>query len=201
MTKVQLPTRTCFYDRISEKRIALEEAARLEQENASFAKREAELAPAPAPIIALEGATSSFNFGGFNLAFPAGFHFRDIQTTLEHEGEPIILTIKRRDVMQGQTLQQLFDTALQTLRTIYPQLRIIRQRDYSVAGSAAKCLDFHFNMGHAERHGRLVGAIVPVAGSDELQWLNISCVIDPTKPALSLWLVDFDSMLEGLAAR
>jgi len=26
-------------------------------------------------------------------------------------------------------------------------------------------------------------------------------VIDPTKPVLSLWLVDFDSMLEGLTAR
>jgi hypothetical protein len=192
-------TRTSIYDRISAKRIALEEAARLEQLNAPVVVPASE--PEPVAVVALQDTPSSFNFGGFNLAFPAGFHFRDIQTTLEHEGEPIILTIKRRDVMQGQTLQQLFDTALQTLRTIYPQLRIIRQRDYSVAGSAAKCLDFHFNMGHAERHGRLVGAIVPVAGSDELQWLNISCVIDPTKPALSLWLVDFDSMLEGLAAR
>lgn len=192
-------TRTSIYDRISAKRIALEEAARLEQQNAPVVVSAPEAEPVA--VVALQDTPSSFNFGGFNLAFPAGFHFRDIQTTLEHEGEPITLTIKRRDVMRGQNLQQLFDAGVQTLRTIYPQLRIIRQRDYSVAGSAAKCLDFHFKIGHAERHGRLVGAIVPVAGSDEVQWLNISCVIDPTKPALSLWLIDFDSMLEGLAAR
>jgi len=34
-----------------------------------------------------------------------------------------------------------------------------------------------------------------------LQWLEISCLIDPTKPDLSLWLADFDSMLGGLAAQ
>lgn len=191
--------RTSIYDRISAKRIALEEAARLEQQNAPVVEQAPE--PELVPVVALQGTPSSFNFGGFNLAFPAGFNFRDIQTTIEHEGEPIILTIKRRDVAQGQNLEKLFDGSVQTFRTIYPELRIIRQREYSVAGNAAKCLDFHFKIGHAERHGRLVGAIVPVAGSDEVQWLNISCVIDPTKPALSLWLVDFDSMLEGLAAR
>lgn len=192
-------TRTSIYDRISAKRIALEEAARLEQQNAPVVEQAPE--PEPLPVVALQGTPSSFNFGGFNLAFPAGFNFRDIQTTIEHEGEPIILTIKRRDVAQGQNLEKLFDASVQMFRTIYPELRIIRQREYSVAGSAAKSLDFHFKIGHAERHGRLVGAIVPVAGSDEVQWLNISCVIDPTKPVLSLWLVDFDSMLEGLAAR
>lgn len=191
-------TRTSIYDRISAKRIALEEAARLEQQNAPVVEQAPE--PEPLPVVALQGTPSSFNFGGFNLAFPAGFNFRDIQTTIEHEGEPIILTIKRRDVAQGQNLEKLFDASVQMFRTIYPELRIIRQREYSVAGSAAKSLDFHFKIGHAERHGRLVGAIVPVAGSDEVQWLNISCVIDPTKPVLSLWLVDFDSMLDGLAA-
>lgn len=192
-------TRTSLYDRISAKRIALEEAARLEQLNAPVVVPAPE--PEPVTVVALQDTPSSFNFGGFNLVFPEGFHFREIQTTLEHEGEPIILTIKRRDVVQSQNLQQLFDAGVQTLRTIHPDLRIIRQRDYSVAGSAAKCLDFHCKIGQAERHGRLVGAIVPVAGSDEVQWLDIACVIDPTKPALSLWLVDFDSMLEGLAAR
>jgi hypothetical protein len=192
-------TRTCFYDRISERRIALEEAALLEQQNAAIAKREAELAPPP--VVPLQDAPSSFSFGGFTLAFPMGFNFRDIQTTLEHEGEPITLTIKRRDVAQGQNLETLFDVSVQTIRTHHPELRIIRQRDCSVAGSPAKCVDFHCKIGHTERHGRMVGAIVPVVGSDETQWLDISCVIDPTKPALSLWLVDFDTMLEGLTAR
>nr|WP_314531231.1 hypothetical protein [uncultured Pseudomonas sp.] len=192
-------TRTSLFDRISAKRIALEEAARLEQQNAPIVEAEAEAEPVP--VVALQDAPSSFNFGGFNLAFPSGFNFRDIQTTIEHEGEPIILTINRRDVAQGQNLENLFDGSVQSFHRIYPQLRVIRQREYSLAGNAAKCVDFHFKIGHAERHGRLVGAIVPVVGRDEVQWLNISCVIDPTKPVLSLWLVDFDSMLEGLTAR
>jgi hypothetical protein len=70
-----------------------------------------------------------------------------------------------------------------------------------VAGSAAKSVDLHFKSGHAERHARLVGALVPVAGRDDAQWLSIACEIDPARPALSLWLVDFDDMLDGLAVR
>jgi hypothetical protein len=190
--------RTSIYDRISEKRLAREEAERLALEQAAVAP---EPEPEPVPVIALQNTPSSFTFGGFNLAFPSGFDFRDIQTTIEHEGEPIILTIKRRDVRQGQALPELFEESVQTFRKLYPDMRVIRQRDYLVAGSAAKSLDFHFKIGHGERHGRLVGAVVPVDGSEGLQWLSISCVIDPTKPSLSHWLIDFDSMLDGVAAR
>ncbi|POA17587.1 hypothetical protein C1886_21285 [Pseudomonas sp. FW300-N1A1] len=189
-------TRTCIYDRISAKRIAREEAARLEQQAASIIVPEPE--PEPEAVVPLQETPSSFTFGGFNLAFAAGYRFRDIQVTLEHEGEPIVLTINRRDVQLGQTLEALFETSVQGYRTLYPELRIIRQRDGRVAGSAAKSLDFHFKTGHADRHGRLVGAIVPVAGNDDVQWLSISCAIDPTRPVLSHWLLDFDSMLDGL---
>jgi hypothetical protein len=190
--------RTSIYDRISEKRLAQEEAAR-EQQALPIVKPELE--PEPEPVVALQELPSSFSFGGFNLAFAPGFNFRDIHTTLEHEGEPIVLTIKRRDVRQGQTLEQLLDESMQPFRKLYPQLRIIRELDRNVAGNAAKSLDFHFMMtGQSERHGRLVGAIVPVAGRDDRQWLSISCVIDPTKPSLSHWLIDFDSMLDGLAS-
>ncbi|WP_268796888.1 hypothetical protein [Pseudomonas huanghezhanensis] len=190
--------RTSIYDRISEKRLALEEAAR-EQAMLPVAIPEPELEPEP--VIALQDAPSSFSFGGFNLLFPTGFNFRDIQTTLEHEGEPIVLTIKRRDVRQGQSLTQMFEESMQPFRKLYPQLRIIRERDCTVAGNAAKSVDFHFVMGHGERHSRLVGALVPVIGRDDPQWLSISCVIDPTKPVLSLWLADFDGILDGLAVR
>ncbi|MCK8668447.1 hypothetical protein M1M11_26570 [Pseudomonas azerbaijanoccidens] len=191
--------RTSLYDRISEKRIAQEEAARIEQSSAPVIEPEPE--PEPEPVVALEDTPSSFTFAGFNLAFPTGFHFREIQTTVEHEGEPVSLTIKRRDVQQGQTLDQLFQAAVQAFREEHSDVRIIRQRDVSVAGSAAKSADLHFKSGHADRHARLVGALVPVAGRDTVQWLSIACEIDPARPALSLWLVEFDGMLDGFAVR
>jgi hypothetical protein len=192
-------TRVSLYDRISEKRIAQEEAERLAQQNAPLVQPEPE--PEPEPVVALQDAPSSFTFGGFNLVFPTGFNLREVQTIVDHQGEPVSLTIKRRDVQQGQTLEQLFEDSLQAFRKDHPDVRIIRQRDVSVAGSAAKSVDLHFKSGHADRHARLVGALVPVAGSDDVQWLSIACEIDPARPALSLWLADFDGMLDGLAAR
>jgi len=192
--------RTSIYDRISAKREAQEEADRLAK--LAEAAKVAEPVPEPTPEpVALQDVPSGFSFAGFNLQFPAGFRFCDIQTTLEHEGEPVTLQIRRRDVRAGQTLEQLFEAAILALRESNPQLRVIRQRDCHLAGSAAKALDFHFNAGHEPRHGRLVGALVPIEGSNTLQWLDISCVIDPTRPSLSLWLVEFDLMLEGLALR
>lgn len=187
-----------IYDRISAKREVQQEAARLAEQAELAGKPEPEPEPVPA---GLQDVSSSFTFGGFDLAFPEGYRFRDIQTTLEHEGEQVTLNIRRRDARARQTLEQLFDAAIQALREMHPQLRVIRQRDCRLAGNAAKAVDFHFNAGHEARHGRLVGALVPVTGSDKLQWLDISCVIDPTKPGLSLWLADFDRMLDGLAPR
>lgn len=189
--------RTSMYDRISEKRLAAEAAAREEELlKAQAVKPE----PEPEPVTPLKNMPSSFSFGGFELLFPQGFSFRDIQTTIEHEGDQVVLTIKRRDVPEGATLDNLLAESMQTFRKLYPELRVIRERDCTVAGSAAKAVDFYFAIGHAERHGRLVGSIVPVADQRESQWLTLSCVIDPVKPNLSLWLVDFDNMLSGMAA-
>ncbi len=188
-------TRTSIYDRISAKREAQEEAARLAKLAAAASEPEPQPEPEPA---ALQETTSRFTFGGFDLVFPDGFRFRDIQTVIEHEGEPVSLRIRRRDVRAKQSLEQLFDASIRALRETSPQLRVIRQRDSSLAGNAAKVLDFHFTVGHEQRHGRLIGALVPVEGCDEVQWLDISCVIDPAKPSLSLWLAEFDIMLAGL---
>ncbi|MFV3284422.1 hypothetical protein ACNFCI_10255 [Pseudomonas sp. NY15356] len=193
-------SRTSIYDRISAKREAQQEAARLAELAQAASVPEPVVEPEPVPV-ALQDVASGFTFGGFTLQFPVGFRFRDIQTTLEHEGEPVTLKIRRRDVRSRQTLEQLFEAAIQALRELNPQLRVIRQRDCYVAGSPAKAVDFHFNAGHEPRHGRMVGALVPVEGSDSLQWLDISCVIDPTRPSLSQWLTDFDRMLDGLALR
>ncbi|WP_349974188.1 hypothetical protein [Pseudomonas sp. WHRI 8519] len=188
-----------IYDRISAKREALEEEARLAKLAEASSVLEPEPEPEPEPVpVALRDVASGFTFGGFNLQFPAGFRFRDIQTTLEHEGEPVSLKIRRRDAPAQQTLEQLFDASIQALRESNSTLRVIRQRDCSLAGNAAKVLDFHFSAGLEQRHGRLVGALVPVEGQDKLQWVDISCVVDPSRPALSLWLIQFDSMLAGL---
>ncbi|MBO9551036.1 DcrB-related protein [Pseudomonas sp.] len=189
-----------IYDRISARREALEEEARLAKLVEAAKAAEPEPEPEPVPV-ALQDVASGFTFGGFNLQFPAGFRFRDIQTTLEHEGEPVSLNIRRRDVRAQQSLAQLFEAAIQALREQNPQLRVIRQRDCHVAGSPAKALDFHFNAGHEPRHGRLVGTLVPVEGSDMPQWLDLACVIDPTNPGLSQWLAEFDRMLDGFALR
>lgn len=189
--------RTNIYDRISEKRIAAEKAALEQQAALANAKPE----PEPEVIVPMTHAPSRFSFGGFDLLFPEGFSFRDIQTTIEYEGDPVVLTIKRRDVREGATLDDLLDEAMQHFRKLYPQLRVIRELDCKLAGSAAKVVDFHFTIGNAERHGRLVGSVVPVAGQQAPQWISLSCVIDPIKPNLSLWLADFDDMLSGMAAR
>lgn len=187
-----------IYDRISAKREAQEEAARLAR--LAEAAHVPEPVPEPEPVpAALQDVGSAFTFAGFTLQFPIGFRFRDIQTTIEHEGEPISLSIRRRDVRARQPLEQLFEGAIQALRELNPQLRVIRQRDCHLAGNPAKVLDFHFNAGHEPRHGRLVGALVPIAGSESLQWLDISSAIDPSKPGLSQWLAEFDRMLDGFA--
>ncbi|MFK3814994.1 hypothetical protein ACI2KG_00025 [Pseudomonas sp. NPDC089407] len=190
--------KTSIYDRLSAKREAQEQAAR--QARLAEAANLPEPVPEAQPVpIALLDVASGFTFAGLNLQFPAGFRFRDIQTTLEHEGEPVSLRIRRRDVRSRQPLQLLFEDAVQALRESTPQLRLIRQRDCHMAGHPAKVLDFHFNTGHEPRHGRLVGALVPVVGSDSQQWLDISTVIDPSKPGLSQWLAEFDRMLDGFA--
>ncbi|TDF86148.1 hypothetical protein [Pseudomonas sp. H9] len=193
-------SRPSIYDRISAKREAQQQAARLATLEVAASVPVPLPEPEPEPA-ALQDVASGFTFGGFNLQFPVGFRFRDIQTTLEHEGEPVTLTVRRRDVRSRQPLEHLFEAAIQALRELNPELRLIRLRDCHLAGSAAKALDFHFNAGHEPRHGRLVGALVPVEGCDAPQWLDISCVIDPTIPGLSLWLAEFDRMLDGLALR
>ncbi|WP_263226217.1 hypothetical protein [Pseudomonas alabamensis] len=190
-----------IYDRIAAKRAAQEEAARLAKLAEAASEQEAAVeAAVPIPMAALDVA-SSFTFAGFNLQFPQRFRFRDVQTTLEHEGELIALSIRRRDVRAAQTLDQLFEAAIHALRERHPQVRVIRQRDGHLAGNPAKVLDFHFQAGSEPRHGRLVGALVPVEGAQMPQWLDVSTVIDPTRPGLSQWLAEFDQVLDGLALR
>lgn len=189
-------TRTSMYDRISERRIALEALAREEEE------RRAAESPAQAqnvvPLAMQDEAPTVFNLGGFSFGFPAALRFEDLQITAMLNGEPVAIGVQRRSVTHERTLDQAFDEAVQDLHERHGSLRVIRRRDSTLAGSDALALDFLFRVGHQERHGRLVGAMVPVADRNERQWLAITCVIDPEKPALKGWLLDFDNMLNGL---
>lgn len=191
--------RASLYDRISAKRVADEEAARKAALDAPVVEVAPE--PEPEPVTPLQEVPSSFSFSGLSLAFPETVRFLEVQATVEYKGQPLRLDIKRRNVMQGEVLETLFKRSIQAFHAQDPELRVIRQRECTLLGCAAKALDFHFNVDQTQQHARLVGALVPLVGSDAVQWLEISCLIDPAQPDLSSWLVDFDSMLVELAGR
>lgn len=192
--------RTSLYDRISERRLADEALAREEAVRAA-AQRERELIevaiPVPQPLL---NAPCSFNFGGFQFSFPEGFRCSAIEATVEVGGEPVVVSIQRRDVPEEATLAEAFAEAVKALQPLHGEVQVIRHYETLLAGNAALALDFHFRAGLEERHGRLIGSIVPCADHNERQWLSVGCVIDSEKPALKTWLLDFDSMLEGLTA-
>lgn len=191
--------RTSMYDRLSEQRLAREEAERLalEQVAAEPVADIIEVTP-PAPLL---DTPSSFNFGGFNFVFPEGLAFSDISAVTHLDGEEITISVQRRSVTEARTLAQSFAGARNELGARHSDMRIIRQRESMLAGNPAMVLDFIFRAGHEERHGRLIGAIVPLADENQRQWLSVSCVIDPEKPALKGWLLEFDDMLGRLALR
>ncbi|QQQ50291.1 hypothetical protein JJQ97_23700 [Pseudomonas syringae] len=193
-------TRTSLYDRISERRLADEALAREAAERAAAQQaleRVEALIAVPKPLL---DAPCSFNFGGFHFGFPEGFQCNAIEATVQVGGEPVVVSIQRRDVPEEATLAEAFAEAVKALQPLHGEVQVIRHYETLLAGNAALALDFHFRAGLEERHGRLIGAIVPCADHNERQWLSVGCVIDSEKPALKTWLLDFDSMLEGLTA-
>lgn len=193
-------TRTSLYDRISERRLADEALAREEAERAA-AQQALDIIQAAIPVPQpLRDATCSFNFGGFRFGFPEGFGCSAIDATVQVDGEPVVVSIQRSDVPEEANLAGAFAEAVKALQPLYGNVRVIRQYETLLAGNAALALDFHFRVSFEERHGRLIGSIVPVADHNERQWLSVGCVIDSEKPALKTWLLDFDVMLEGMTA-
>lgn len=191
--------RTSIYDRISENRLKAEALAREEADRIADEPM-VEVAEVALPA-SLQHMGSSFNFGGFEFSFPKDLTVCDIAVTAQVKGEPVSISMERRPAAEGSSLAKAFAETREALAARYPGVRIIRQRESALAGNPAMVLDFIFRVGHGERHGRLAGAIVPLAGGKEHQWLCIACVIDPQKPALSDWLLNFDNMLTGLAPR
>ncbi|UFI44741.1 hypothetical protein [Pseudomonas savastanoi] len=193
-------TRTSLYDRISERRLADEALAREEAERAA-AQQALDIIQAAIPVPqALRDATCSFNFGGFHFGFPEDFQCNAIEASVQVGGEPVVVSIQRRDVPEEATLAEAFAEAVKALQPLHGEVQVIRHYETLLAGNAALALDFHFHAGLEERHGRLIGSIVPCADHNERQWLSVGCVIDSEKTALKTWLLDFDSMLEGLTA-
>jgi len=149
--------------------------------------------------LAVLAAPSRFAFAGVDLVLPASVRFCDIQLRLEHGGEPVHLTIRRRDAKSNQDLERSIHAALVDLLDDGSPLKVIRQDERGFAGSRGAVVDFHFIAAHEARHGRLFGALLPVPGDGgQQQWLDISCVIDPSRPALSGWLAEFDGLIDSL---
>lgn len=171
-----------------------EAAAKAATEAAALA-----LAPQPGPVIEMKSQPSRICLGGFSFELPAGFTFRDVDMGIECDGQPVTLKIKRREVSETDELASLFDVEIDAACDSCANLRIIRRYDSLFGGSEAKTVDFSFMAGAQNRHGRLVGAIVPLRGVDQRQWLSVLCVMDASQPGLATWLIHFDDMLAAVA--
>lgn len=171
-----------------------EAAAKAAAEAAALA-----LAPKPVPVTEMRSQPSRISLGGFSFKLPAGFAFHDVDMSIECDGQPVTLKIKRRELSETDELAPLFDAEVDAACQSYADLRIIRRYDCLFGGSEAKAVDFSFMAGAQNRHGRLVGAIVPLLGADQRQWLSVLCVMDASQPSLATWLIHFDDMLAAVA--
>lgn len=171
-----------------------EAAAKAATEAAALA-----LAPQPVPVIEMTSQPSRICLGGFSFELPAGFAFRDVDMGVECDGQPVTLKIKRREVSETDEFASLFDAEVDAACHLCANLRIIRRYDCLFGGSEAKAVDFSFMAGAQNRHGRLVGAVVPLLGADQRQWLSVLSVMDASQPGLATWLIHFDDMLAAVA--
>ncbi|MBJ7223500.1 MULTISPECIES: hypothetical protein [unclassified Brenneria] len=181
-----------IYDRLHQRRqAALDEVQQAEQAPAP------EVPPAqPEPLLLAE-CQSSIQFAGLTFALP-GERTRASETLIERDGGIATLRIKRQPVPNHLTLEHAAASALENLQKKHPGLAVIRQSDRLLAGHPAHAIDYQF-IGTRPRHGRLVGAIVPTDGQGR-QWLDIATQFDPTHAAFGDWLIDFDAILDTVAA-
>lgn len=190
--------RTSIYDRISEKRLADEARAREEAERVANAPPLV-IEPEPVEPVPLQLACNELKLAGLNLVLPQEAALRDIDITLDRNGLPVTLSAKRRAAPDGLTLEHSATLYADNLRRLYPDLAIVRQADYLLAGHQAIALDYVFTQGQITRHGRAVSSIIAQPSGGERHWLSISTLIDPNKSALADWLIDFDAMLASIA--
>lgn len=192
-------TRTSMYDRISEKRLAAEALAREEAEEAARAPS-IFIEPEPAPVIPLQPSRNELKIAGLALLMPHALTFRDLDMTLDREGQPVTFSAKRRPAPEGLTLQRSAELYVDNLRKHHGEVTVVRQTDCLLAGSPAVSLDYTFMAGDERRHGRATSAIIAPAQGNERQWFSVSTVINPEHAALASWLIDFDEMLDNIVA-
>lgn len=191
--------RTSIFDRLYERRMADEALARQQAEQAAAEVAAAALLPVEIPVTPMVDKPSRFDLGGFLFELPASTSVRDMELTLDHEGEAVLLAVRRRDVGETPTLADLFTAEIEALEQRYPHLHQVRRRESLLAGNKALALDYQFLDGHDQRHGRLVAGLIAQADNSAPQWLSIRCTFDPNVEALGGWLLQFDQMLDGLA--
>lgn len=192
-------TRTSMYDRISENRLAVEALDREEAEQAAAAAAIA-IEPEPVPVLPLQPSRNELKIAGLVLLMPQLLTFRDLDMTLDREGQPVTFSAKRRPAPESLTLQRSAELYVDNLRKHHVDVTIVRQSDRLLAGSPAVSLDYAFMAGQERRHGRATSAIIAASDGNERQWFSVSTVINPEHDALSSWLIDFDEMLENIAA-
>ena len=192
-------TRTSMYDRISEKRLAAEALARQQAEEAASAAAIV-IEPEPEPLLPLQPSRNELKIAGLVLLMPHALTFRDLDMTLDKEGQPVTFSAKRRPAPEGLTLQRSAELYVDNLRKHHGDVTVVRQSDCLLAGSPAISLDYAFMAGEERRHGRATSAIIAPAHGNERQWFSVSTVINPEHAALASWLIEFDEMLENIAA-
>jgi hypothetical protein len=192
-------TRTSMYDRISEKRLAAEALARQQAEEAANAQVMV-IEPEPEPLLPLQPSRNQLKIAGLVLLMPHVLTFRDLDMTLDREGQPVTFSAKRRPAPEGLTLQRSAELYVDNLRKHHGDVTVVRQSDCLLAGNPAISLDYAFMAGEERRHGRATSAIIAAAHGNDRQWFSVSTVINPEHAALASWLIEFDEMLENIAA-
>jgi hypothetical protein len=192
-------TRTSMYDRISEKRLAAEALARQQAEEAASAPVIV-IEPEPSPPVPLQPSRNELKIAGLALLMPHALTFRDLDITLDRDGQPVTFSAKRRPAPEGLTLQRSAELYVDNLRKHHGDVTVVRQSDCLLASSPAISLDYAFMAGEERRHGRATSAIIAPAQGNERQWFSVSTVINPEHAELASWLIEFDEMLENIAA-
>jgi len=183
---------TSIYDRLAQRRQASETPA--EQSPPSPEAAPLEPPPVPGPLRA---GPNGITLAGLPLAFPEAYAVRGIEVTLERNGRPLALGLKKRAAPEQIGLDQAMDSLLASLEKRHPDLLVVRRAERQLAGHPAQQVDYHYRDGQQARHGRVVGALLPQAGGQR-QWLSLSTVLDPDQAELAEWLIDFDAMLDEL---
>ncbi|SDK89162.1 protein of unknown function [Pseudomonas delhiensis] len=181
-----------IYDRLAQRRQTPEPAP----EQPPQAPEAAPPCPAPAAGLLREGA-NGVTLAGLLVALPEAYGVRGIEVTLERNGRPLALGLKKRPAPEQLGLDQAMDSLLASLEKRHADLRIVRRAPRQLAGHPAQQVDYLYRDGQQARHGRVVGALLPLAGGPR-QWLSLSTVLDPNPAELAEWLIDFDAMLDEL---